>query len=96
MLNTRDVSDRKELEAQLVHQAFHDGLTGLVNRTLFTERVELALARAGQGELAVLFIDLDDFKHVNDSLGHAAGDQLLIAAARRLQAACARPTPRRA
>jgi diguanylate cyclase (GGDEF)-like protein/PAS domain S-box-containing protein len=91
VLNTRDVSDRKELEAQLVHQAFHDGLTGLANRTLFAERVELALGRAGQGELAVLFIDLDDFKHVNDSLGHAAGDQLLIAAARRLQG-CLRPT----
>jgi diguanylate cyclase (GGDEF)-like protein/PAS domain S-box-containing protein len=91
VLNTRDVSDRKELEAQLVHQAFHDGLTGLANRTLFTERVEHALAGAGQGDLAVLFIDLDDFKHVNDSLGHAAGDQLLVAAARRLQG-CLRPT----
>jgi diguanylate cyclase (GGDEF)-like protein/PAS domain S-box-containing protein len=90
VLNTRDVSDRKELEAQLVHQAFHDGLTGLANRTLFAERVEHALARSGKGELAVLFIDLDDFKHVNDSLGHAAGDQLLIAAARRLQG-CLRP-----
>jgi diguanylate cyclase (GGDEF)-like protein/PAS domain S-box-containing protein len=91
VLNTRDVSDRKELEAQLVHQAFHDGLTGLANRTLFTERVEHALARTGHGDLAVLFIDLDDFKHVNDSLGHAAGDQLLVAAARRLQG-CLRPT----
>jgi len=90
VLNTRDVSDRKELEAQLVHQAFHDGLTGLANRTLFAERVEHALARSGKGELAVLFIDLDDFKHVNDSLGHAAGDQLLVAAARRLQG-CLRP-----
>jgi diguanylate cyclase (GGDEF)-like protein/PAS domain S-box-containing protein len=90
VLNTRDVSDRKELEAQLVHQAFHDGLTGLANRTLFAERVEHALARSGTGDLAVLFIDLDDFKHVNDSLGHAAGDQLLIAAARRLQG-CLRP-----
>ncbi len=91
VLNTRDVSDRKELEAQLVHQAFHDGLTGLANRTLFTERVEHALARSAQGDLAVLFIDLDDFKHVNDSLGHAAGDQLLVAAARRLQG-CLRPS----
>jgi diguanylate cyclase (GGDEF)-like protein/PAS domain S-box-containing protein len=91
VLNTRDVSDRKELEAQLVHQAFHDGLTGLANRTLFAERVEHALARDGKGDLAVLFIDLDDFKHVNDSLGHAAGDQLLVAAARRLQG-CLRPT----
>jgi diguanylate cyclase (GGDEF)-like protein/PAS domain S-box-containing protein len=91
VLNTRDVSDRKELEAQLVHQAFHDGLTGLANRTLFTERVKNALARSGPGDLAVLFIDLDDFKHVNDSLGHAAGDQLLVAAARRLQG-CLRPT----
>jgi diguanylate cyclase (GGDEF)-like protein/PAS domain S-box-containing protein len=91
VLNTRDVSDRKELEAQLVHQAFHDGLTGLANRTLFAERVEHALAHAARGELAVLFIDLDDFKHVNDSLGHAAGDQLLIAAARRIQG-CLRPT----
>jgi diguanylate cyclase (GGDEF)-like protein/PAS domain S-box-containing protein len=91
VLNTRDVSDRKELEAQLVHQVFHDGLTGLANRTLFTERVEHALARSGPGALAVMFIDLDNFKHVNDSLGHAAGDQLLVATARRLQA-CLRPT----
>ncbi|HEV8424213.1 MAG TPA: EAL domain-containing protein [Actinomycetes bacterium] len=91
VLNTRDVSDRKELEEQLVHQAFHDGLTGLANRTLFAERVEHALARSGPGDLAVMFIDLDDFKNVNDSLGHAAGDQLLVAAARRLQG-CLRPT----
>jgi PAS domain S-box-containing protein len=91
VLNTRDVSDRKELEAQLVHQAFHDGLTGLANRTLFTERVEHALARSDQADLAVLFIDLDDFNHVNDSLGHAAGDRLLVAAARRLQG-CLRPS----
>jgi diguanylate cyclase (GGDEF)-like protein/PAS domain S-box-containing protein len=91
VLNTRDVTDRKELEAQLVHQAFHDGLTGLANRTLFAERVEYALARTGQAPLAVMFIDLDDFKHVNDSLGHAAGDQLLVAAARRLQG-CLRPS----
>jgi diguanylate cyclase (GGDEF)-like protein/PAS domain S-box-containing protein len=91
VLNTRDVSERKELEDQLVHQAFHDGLTGLANRTLFTERVEQALATIGPTDVGVLFVDLDDFKHVNDSLGHAAGDQLLVAAAKRLKNAL-RPT----
>ena len=91
VLNTRDVSERKELEDQLVHQAFHDGLTGLANRSLFTERVEQALAAIGPTDVGVLFVDLDDFKHVNDSLGHAAGDQLLVAAAKRLKNAL-RPT----
>jgi diguanylate cyclase (GGDEF)-like protein/PAS domain S-box-containing protein len=90
VLNTRDVSERKQLEDQLVHQAFHDGLTGLANRTLFTERVEQALATIGPTNVAVLFVDLDDFKHVNDSLGHASGDQLLVAAAKRLRS-CLRP-----
>jgi len=90
VLNTRDVSERKELEDQLVHQAFHDGLTGLANRTLFTERVEQALATIGPTDVAVLFVDLDDFKHVNDSLGHAAGDQFLVATAKRLKS-CLRP-----
>jgi diguanylate cyclase (GGDEF)-like protein/PAS domain S-box-containing protein len=90
VLNTRDVSERKQLEDQLVHQAFHDGLTGLANRTLFTERVEQALATIGPTDVAVLFVDLDDFKHVNDSLGHAAGDQLLVATAKRLKS-CLRP-----
>jgi diguanylate cyclase (GGDEF)-like protein len=80
-----------KLEDQLVHQALHDGLTGLANRTLFTERVEQALDRIGPTDVAVLFIDLDDFKHVNDSLGHAAGDQLLVAAAKRLKS-CLRPS----
>ena len=90
VLNTRDVSERKQLEDQLVHQAFHDGLTGLANRTLFTERVEQALASIGPTDVAVLFVDLDDFKNVNDSLGHASGDQLLVAAAKRLKS-CLRP-----
>jgi diguanylate cyclase (GGDEF)-like protein/PAS domain S-box-containing protein len=90
VLNTRDVSERKQLEDQLVHQAFHDGLTGLANRTLFTERVEQALASIGPTDVAVLFVDLDDFKHVNDSLGHASGDQLLVATAKRLKS-CLRP-----
>jgi diguanylate cyclase (GGDEF)-like protein/PAS domain S-box-containing protein len=91
VLHTRDVSERKQLEDQLVHQAFHDGLTGLANRTRLSERVEQALGRVGPANVAVLFVDLDDFKHVNDSLGHAAGDQLLVAAAKRLQS-CLRPS----
>jgi diguanylate cyclase (GGDEF)-like protein len=77
------------LQEQLHHQAYHDPLTSLANRALFTDKVrETLLAR--RGEVAVLFIDLDDFKTVNDSLGHAAGDQLLVAAAARLRA-CLRP-----
>jgi diguanylate cyclase (GGDEF)-like protein/PAS domain S-box-containing protein len=91
VLNTRDVSERKRLEEQLTHQAFHDPLTGLANRALFRDRVSHALALAQrQGHpITVLFLDLDDFKRVNDSLGHAEGDRLLIAAAERFQS-CAR------
>ena len=91
VLNTRDVSERKRLEEQLTHQAFHDPLTGLANRALFRDRVSHALALAQrQGHpITVLFLDLDDFKRVNDSLGHAEGDRLLIAAAERFES-CAR------
>ena len=82
----RDVAQRRTLEAQLTFQAFHDPLTGLTNRRRFVEAAEAALARrAGSGTVAALFLDLDDFKKVNDSLGHAAGDALLIAVAERIR-----------
>jgi diguanylate cyclase (GGDEF)-like protein/PAS domain S-box-containing protein len=89
VLNFRDVTDRKRLEDQLQHEAFHDPLTGLANRALFSDRVTHALMRTTRGPeewLAVLFVDLDDFKVVNDSLGHAAGDELLTAVAERVRA----------
>jgi diguanylate cyclase (GGDEF)-like protein/PAS domain S-box-containing protein len=91
VLNTRDVSERRRLEEQLIHQAFHDPLTGLANRALFRDRVShaLALAQRRGSPVTVLFLDLDDFKKVNDSLGHAEGDRLLKAAAERFLA-CAR------
>ncbi len=71
----REIAERRELEEQLTHQAFHDPLTGLPNRTLFLDHLDLALERAGrrEGEVAVLFMDLDDFKVINDSLGHEVG-----------------------
>jgi diguanylate cyclase (GGDEF)-like protein/PAS domain S-box-containing protein len=86
VLTLRDVTDRRGLERELTHQAFHDALTGLANRVLFADRLEHALARAARdgSVVGVLFIDLDDFKVVNDTLGHAVGDQLLIAVADRI------------
>jgi diguanylate cyclase (GGDEF)-like protein/PAS domain S-box-containing protein len=82
-----EIAERRELEAQLMHQAFHDPLTGLPNRALFLDRLDLALERTGGrgGEVAVLFMDLDDFKVINDSLGHEVGDEVLLAVAERFE-----------
>ncbi len=87
VLNTRDITERRELEQRLTHQAMHDGLTGLANRVLLRSRLEQALRRPRPGALppALLFLDLDGFKGVNDTFGHAQGDALLIAAATRLR-----------
>jgi diguanylate cyclase (GGDEF)-like protein/PAS domain S-box-containing protein len=84
-----DISDRKRAEQELAFLAYHDKLTGLPNRQMFEELLTLAIARAKRNDLAVavLFVDLDDFKLVNDNLGHAAGDQLLQQVAERLRAA---------
>jgi diguanylate cyclase (GGDEF)-like protein/PAS domain S-box-containing protein len=86
VLTLRDVTERRQLERELTHRAFHDSLTGLANRVLFQDRVEHAVARGRRDGkvVGVLFLDLDDFKVVNDTMGHGSGDELLGAVARRL------------
>ncbi len=95
VLNSRDVSERKVFEEQLAHQAFHDPVTNLANRALFVDRVQHALrSTVRMGSLiCVMFVDLDDFKTVNDSLGHPAGDAILKEVAGRLEGAFVPPTP---
>jgi diguanylate cyclase (GGDEF)-like protein/PAS domain S-box-containing protein len=90
VLNTRDITDRRRLEDQLRVRALYDSLTGLPNRSLFLERAERALRRREPRPLVACFLDLDDFKAVNDTHGHEAGDRLLVAIGERLSA-CLRP-----
>ena len=89
VLTFRDIGQRKEVESKLQHDAMHDVLTGLPNRALFLDRLKLALSRRDRHRergCAVMFLDLDRFKALNDTLGHAAGDMLLVAVADRLRA----------
>jgi diguanylate cyclase (GGDEF)-like protein/PAS domain S-box-containing protein len=87
VLNARDVTEQVRLQAELEHQAFHDPLTDLANRALFRDRVEHAMERrsAPDEPISVLFMDIDNFKTINDSLGHSAGDQLLVDLAERIR-----------
>jgi diguanylate cyclase (GGDEF)-like protein/PAS domain S-box-containing protein len=86
VITARDVSERQRLSELLAHRATHDDLTGLTNRTLFVDRLTGALARSARDghRVAVCFVDLDDFKEINDHHGHAAGDELLVDVAERL------------
>lgn len=87
VISARDATERRAREAELRHTAFRDPLTGLANRVLFQDRLKLALSRVRRSRrpAAVMFIDLDDFKAINDSMGHAQGDMVLTAVAGRLQ-----------
>jgi diguanylate cyclase (GGDEF)-like protein/PAS domain S-box-containing protein len=93
IVQAQDITERKQAEAQLHHAAFYDSLTGLPNRARFSDQLELTVSRAAQHKdhlFAVLFLDIDRFKNINDSLGHVVGDQLLKAVAGRL-VGCVRP-----
>jgi diguanylate cyclase (GGDEF)-like protein len=90
---SEDITERKQTEEQLRHSAFYDALTNLPNRALFMKQLEQAIYQTrslNQTLFAVVFLDIDGFKFVNESLGHIIGDQLLIAIARRLEN-CLRP-----
>jgi diguanylate cyclase (GGDEF)-like protein len=89
----RSIARLTELQEQLTHQAYHDSLTDLANRTLFGQHIDLALRRGAEGSVsvAVIFLDIDDFKGINDTLGHAAGDALLVEVALRIRGCLRRP-----
>jgi diguanylate cyclase (GGDEF)-like protein len=89
----RSIARLTELQEQLTHQAYHDSLTDLANRSLFGQQIDQALRRKAEGaaSVAVIFLDIDDFKGVNDTLGHAAGDALLVEVAARIRACLRRP-----